>query len=64
MARKRLVDYFDWLIEAHATLRKQHRESEAPVNDEDTRRLLQLHPMGAKNSSTRSRSNEANSEDQ
>ena len=63
MSRKRLVDYFDWLIEAHAQLKRTYKESKEP-HEENLNRLLQLHPMGTKNSKTRSSSIKTNSEAQ
>ena len=63
MARKRLVDYFDWLIETHAQLKRNYKESKEP-HEENLSRLLQLHPMGTKNSQAGSTSTKTNSEAQ
>lgn len=62
--RKRLVDLFDWLIEAHALLRKQYKESEELPDDPEIRRLLQLYPMGKTNHPARNTSFKTQSEDQ
>lgn len=63
MARKRLVDYFDWLIEAHAQLKRTYKESEEP-HEKNLSRLLQLRPMGAGRNQTGSTSVKTKSEDQ
>ena len=62
--RKRLVDLFDWLIEAHALLRKQYKESEELPDDPEIRRLLQLYPRGETNHPARNTSFKTQSEDQ
>ena len=43
MARKRLAEYFDVLIEMHKEYKRNHKESS---NEED--QLLQLKPSGTK----------------
>lgn len=63
-ARKRLVYYFDWLIEAHTLLRKQYKESEELPDEPEIRRILQLYPMGETNHPTRNSSIKTQSEDQ
>ncbi|MDY0208472.1 MAG: hypothetical protein RBR82_17910 [Pseudomonas sp.] len=62
--RKRLVDLFDWLIEAHALLRKQYKESEELPDEPEIRRLLQLYPVGETNHPARNTSFKTQSEDQ
>lgn len=62
--RKRLVDLFNWLIEAHALLRKQYKESEELPDEPEIRRLLQLYPMGETNHPARNTSIKTQSEDQ
>lgn len=61
LARKRLADYFDWLIEAHLQLKRNHKRGEE-THGENIDRLLQLRPMGATNNPGRGPGIKTNSE--
>ena len=61
LARKRLADYFDWLIEAHVQLKRNHKRGEE-THGENIDRLLQLRPMGTTNNPERNPGTKTNSE--